>query len=137
MNRQLHFDQKFQNAKQSEKQFAQIFDNYLNYLEIQLYSFTEKQRKMNFFIRLKFALRAALTNFQNIFHRRENLITLAIKLKINIKRHNSVTTTFSDHSKSFKNVRRKFFKYKKKDDAQSVDEKFKHEKKKLKKKKTK
>ena len=34
MNRQLHFAQKFQNAKQSEKQIAQIFDNHLNYLKI-------------------------------------------------------------------------------------------------------
>ena len=68
---------------------------------------------MNFFIKLKFALKIALTNFQNIFDRKKNLITLAIKLKINIKRHDSVTTTFSDRSKNFKNVRRKFFKHKK------------------------
>ena len=63
MNNQLHFAQKFQNAKQSEKQSAQTFDNHLNYLTTQLHSFIEKQRKMNFFIRLKFALRTALTNF--------------------------------------------------------------------------
>ena len=137
MNRQLHFAQKFQNAKQNEKQIAQIFDNHLSYLKVQLHSFTEKQRRINFFIRLRFALRAALTNFQNIFDRRENLIILAIKLKINIKRHDNVITTFSDRSKSSKNVRRKFSKHKKKDDAQSADEKSKHENKKSKKKKTK
>ena len=114
MNRQLHFAQKFQNVKQSEKQTAQAFDNHLSYLKAQLHSFTEEQRRMNFFIRLKFALRAALTNFQNILDRRENLITLATKLKINIKRHDSVTTTFSDRSKNFKNARRKFSKHKKK-----------------------
>ena len=68
---------------------------------------------MNFFIKLKFALKAALTNIQNIFDKK-NLITLTIKLKINIKRHDSVTTTFNDRLKNFKNVRRKFFKYKKK-----------------------
>ena len=114
MNRQLHFAQKFQNVKQSEKQIAQIFDSHLSYLKAQLHSFTEKQRRMNFFIRLKFALKAALTNFQNIFDRKKNLIILTIKLKINIKRHDSVTTTFNDRSKNFKNVRRKFFKHKKK-----------------------
>ena len=114
MNRQLHFAQKFQNVRQSEKQIAQTFDNHLNYLKIQLHSFTKKQRRMNFFIRLKFALKTALTNFQNIFDRKKNLIILAIKLKINIKRHDSVTTTFNDRSKNFKNVRRKFSKHKKK-----------------------
>ena len=114
MNRQLHFAQKFQNVKPNEKQTAQIFDNHLSYLKFQLHSFTEKQRRMNFFIRLKFALKTAMTNFQNIFDKKENLIILAIKLKINIKRHNSVTTTFSDRLKNFKNVRRKFFKHKKK-----------------------
>ena len=98
-----------------------------------MHSFTEKQRRMNFFIRLKFALKAALTNFQNIFDRKKNLIILAIKLKINIKRHDSVTTTFSDRLKNFKNVCRKFFKHKK-NDAQFANEKFKHENKKSKKK---
>ena len=114
MNRQLHFAQKFQNVKQSEKQIAQIFDSHLSYLKIQLHSFTKKQRKMNFFIKLKFALRTALTNFQNILDKRKNLIILAIKLKINIKRHDSVTTTFNERLKNFKNARRKFFKHKKK-----------------------
>ena len=114
MNRQLHFAQEFQIVKQSKKQFAQIFDNYLNYFKIQLHLFTKKQRRMNFFIRLKFALRAVLTNFQKIFDKRENLITLTIKLKINIQRYDNVTTTFNDLFKNFKNVRRKFFDYKKK-----------------------
>ena len=55
-------------------------------------------------------------------------------MKINIKRHDSVTTTFSDRLKDFKNVRRKFSKHKNKIDVQSVNEKFKHEKKNQKKK---
>ena len=114
MNRQLHFAQKFQNVKQDEKQIAQIFNNHLSYLKAQLHSFTKKQRRIIFFIRLKFALRTALTNFQNIFDRKKNLIILAIKLKINIKCYDSVTTTFNDRSKNFKNARRKFFKHKKK-----------------------
>ena len=82
---------------------------------------------MNFFIKLRFALKTALTNFQNIFDKRKNLITLTTKLKINIKSHDSVITTFNDRSKKFKNVRRKFFKHKKENDAQFADEKFKHE----------
>ena len=100
-----------------------------------MHSFTKKQRRMNFFIRLKFALKTALTNFQNIFDRKKNLIILAIKLKINIKRDDSVTTMFSDRLKNFKNVLRKFFKHKKENDAQSANKKFKHENQKSKKKK--
>ena len=114
MNRQLHFAEEFQNAKQNEKQIAQIFDNHLSYLKTQLHSFAKKQRRMNFFIRLKFALKFALTTFQTISDRTKNLITLTIKLKINIKRHDDVITTSNDCLKSFKNVRRKFFKKKKK-----------------------
>ena len=86
----------------------------MNYLKVQLHLFTEKQREMNFFIRLRFALKAALTNFQNIFDKKENLITLTTKLKINIKRYDNVITTFNDRLNNFKNVRRKFFKHKKK-----------------------
>ena len=41
-------------------------------------------------------------------------MTITIKLKINIKRHDDVITTLNDRSKNFKNVCRKFFKYKKK-----------------------
>ena len=81
--------------------------------------FTKKQRKMSFFFRLKFALKAGLTNFQNNFDRKENLITLTIKLKINIKRHDDVNTTLNDRLKSFKNVCRKFFKKKKKFNLQT------------------
>ena len=69
---------------------------------------------MNFFIKLKFASKATLINVQNISDKRENLIILAIKLKINIKRHDDVITTLNDRSKTFRSVRRKFFKYKKK-----------------------
>ena len=80
---------------------------------------------MNFFIKLKFALKTALTNFQNILDKRKNLIILTIKLKINIKRHDNMTTTFNNRSKNFKNVRRKFSKHKKENDAQFANEKFK------------
>ena len=66
---------------------------------------------MNFFIGLKFALKAALTNFQNISNKRKNPITLSIRLKINIKRHDNVTTMFNNRFKNFKN-RRKFKKKK-------------------------
>ena len=41
-------------------------------------------------------------------------MTLMIRLKINIKRHDDVITTLSNRSKNFKNVRRKFFKHRKK-----------------------
>ena len=87
---------------------------------------------MNFFIRLKFALKTALTNFQNISNKRKNLITLAIRLKINIKRHDDVITTSSDRSKNFKNVRYKFFKHRKENEIQFVNEKFKRKNKKSK-----
>ena len=136
VNRQLLFAQEFQDARQGEKQTAQAFDSHLSYLEAQLHPFTEEQRRMNFFTRLRPALRAALTNFQNIPDRRENLVTLATRLETNIKRHDSVTTAPSDRPKGSKNARRKSSKYKKEDDAQSADEKPKHEDKKSKKKRT-
>ena len=69
---------------------------------------------MNFFNKLKIFLKTALTNFQSIFDKEENLMTLTIKLKINIKRHHDVITTSNDCLKNFKNVRRKFFKHKEK-----------------------
>ena len=89
---------------------------------------------MNFYIRLKFALKTASTNFQNISDKKKNLISLTIKLKINIKRHDDVITTSNDRLENFKNVRRKFFKKKKENKAQSANEKFKREKKNRKKK---
>ena len=72
---------------------------------------------MNFFIKLKSALQTAFTNFQNISDKEENLIILTIKLKINIKGHNNVIMTSNDRSKNFKNVRRKFFKNKNKNEV--------------------
>ena len=85
----------------------------MNYLKIQLHLFIEKQRRINFFIKSKFVLKTALTNFQNISEKK-TWMTLTIKLKINIKRYDDVTTTFNDCSKNFKHVRRKFFKHRKK-----------------------
>ena len=90
---------------------------------------------MNFFIRLKFALKATLTNLQNISNRKKNLIILTIRLKINIKDHDDVITTLNDCSKNFKNVCRKFFKHRKKNEVQSANDKFKRENKKSKKRK--
>ena len=56
-------------------------------------------------------------------------MTLTIRLKINIKRYNDVITTSNDRLKIFKNARRKFFKHRKKNETQSVNEKSKREKK--------
>ena len=84
----------------------------MNCLKIQLYSLIEKQHKMKSFIKLKFVLKTALTNFQNISNKKKNLITLTIRLSINIKRHNNVITTLNERLKNFKNVCLKFFKKK-------------------------
>ena len=100
----------------------------MNYLKAQLHAFTKKQRKIKLSIRLKFVLKAALTDFQSILDKRENLMTLTIKLKINIKRHDGVITTSNDCSKNFKNARRKSFKEKKKE-IHFTNKKFKCEKK--------
>ena len=67
-----------------------------------------------FFIKLKFVSKTALTNFRNISDKNENLIPLTITLKDNIKRHDEVITTSNDRLKKFKNVRRKFFENKNK-----------------------
>ena len=48
---------------------------------------------------------------------------------MSVKRHDDVTTMFSNRLKNFKHVRRKFFKHRKENKIQSASEKFKREKK--------
>ena len=78
----------------------------MNSLKTQLHLFTKKQRAMNFSIRLKFASKAALTDYYNISNKKKKLIILTIKLKINIKRHDDVITTSNNRLKNFKNNKR-------------------------------
>ena len=53
-------------------------------------------------------------------------MTLMIRLKINIKGHDDIITTFSDRLKNSKNVCRKFFKHTK-NEIPSANKNFKRE----------
>ncbi len=85
VNRHLHHAQLFSNAKQEEKQSMQAFDAFLNNLESQLTLYIEKQRIIHLFIKLRSELRAALTNYQNLFIIKKELLILTNRLKNNMK----------------------------------------------------
>ncbi len=102
VNRHLHHAQFFSNAKQKEKQSMQVFDAFLNNLESQLTSYIEKQRIIHLFIKLKSKLRAALTNYQNLFIIKKKLLILTNRLKNNMKKTIDAQTTFDSRSSSFK-----------------------------------
>jgi hypothetical protein len=102
VNRHLHHAQLFSNAKQEEKQSMQAFDVFLNNLESQLTSYSEKQRIIHLFIKLKSKLRAALTNYQNLFIIKKKLLILTNRLKNNMKKTIDAQTTFDSRSSNFK-----------------------------------
>ncbi len=72
VNRHFYHAQFFSNAKQKKKQSMQTFDAFLNSFESQLTLYIEKQRIIYLFIKLKSKLRAALTNYQNLFIIKKN-----------------------------------------------------------------
>ncbi len=102
VNRHFYHAQVFSNAKQEEKQSMQVFDAFLNNLENQLILYIEKQRIIHLFIKLKSKLRAALTNYQNLFIIKKKLLILTNRLKNNIKKTIDVQTTFDNRSSDFK-----------------------------------
>jgi hypothetical protein len=102
VNRHLHHAQFFSNAKQEKKQSMQAFDAFLNNLENQLTSYIEKQRIIHLFIKLKSKLRAALTNYQDLFIIKKKLLILTNRLKNNMKKTIDVQTTFDSRSSNFK-----------------------------------
>ncbi len=102
VNRHFHHAQFFSNAKQKKKQSMQVFDAFLNNLESQLISYIEKQRIIHLFIKLRSKLRAALTNYQNLFIIKEELLILTSRLKNNMKKTIDAQTTFDSRSFDFK-----------------------------------
>jgi hypothetical protein len=78
------------------------FDAFLNNLESQLISYIEKQRIIHLFIKLKSKLRAALTNYQNLFIIKKKLLILTNRLKNNMKKKIDVQTKFDNRSLNFK-----------------------------------
>ncbi len=102
VNRHFHHAQFFSNAKQKEKQSMQAFDAFLNNLESQLISYIEKQRIIHLFFKLKSKLRAALTNYQNLFIIKKKLLILTNRLKNNMKKTIDVQMTFDNRSSNFK-----------------------------------
>jgi hypothetical protein len=102
VNRHLHHAQFFSNAKKKKKQSMQAFDVFLNNLESQLTSYIEKQCIIHLFIKLKSKLRVALTNYQNLFIIKKELLILTNRLKNNMKKTIDVQTTFDNCSSNFK-----------------------------------
>jgi hypothetical protein len=98
INRHLHHAQLFSNAKQKKKQSMQAFNAFLNNLENQLTSYIEKQRITHLFIKLRSKLRAALTNYQNLFITKKELLISTSSLKNNMKKTIDVQTTFDSRS---------------------------------------
>lgn len=121
VNRQLNFAQQFADAKQGEKQTVQNFDTHLQYLEAQLPLFTEDQRRMNFFTKLRPILRAALTNYQNIPNDRESLVGLAARIELNMKTIDGAKTSTSDKGKGSKRSRKGEQKDNKEEDSKPKD----------------
>jgi hypothetical protein len=80
----------------------QVFDAFLNNLESQLTSYIEKQRIIHLFIKLKSKLRAALTNYQNLFIIKKKLLILTNRLKNNMKKTVDAQTTFDNRLFDFK-----------------------------------
>ncbi len=107
INRHFHHAQLFSNAKQEEKQSMQAFDAFLSNLESQLTLYIEKQRITHLFIKLRSKLRAALTNYQNLFIIKKELLILANRLKNNIKKTVDVQATFDSRSIDFKTSQHK------------------------------
>jgi hypothetical protein len=85
----------------------QVFDVFLNNLENQLISYIEKQRIIHLFIKLRSKLRAALTNYQNLFIIKKELLILTNRLKNNMKKTIDVQTTFDNRSINFKTSQHK------------------------------
>jgi hypothetical protein len=124
INRHLHHAQFFSNAKQEKKQSMQAFDAFLNNLESQLTSYIEKQRIIHLFIKLRSKLRAALKNYQNLLITKKQLLTLASRLKNNMKKTVDAQTTFDSRSTDFKTSQHKNReKEKKRDNKNSFNDK--------------
>jgi hypothetical protein len=80
----------------------QIFDAFLNNLENQLTSYIEKQRIIHLFIKFRSKLRAALTNYQNLFIIKKKLLILTNRLKNIMKKTIDAQTTFDNFLLNFK-----------------------------------
>ncbi len=116
INRHFHHAQFFSNAKQEKKQSMQAFDVFLNNLESQLTLYIEEQRIIHLFIKLRSKLRAALTNYQNLFIIKKELLILTNRLKNNMKKTIDAQTTFDNRSTDFKTSQHKNRERKKKRD---------------------
>jgi hypothetical protein len=104
----------------------QVFDAFLNNLESQLTSYIEKQRITHLFIKLWSKLRVALTNYQNLFIIKKELLILTNRLKNNMKKTVDAQTTFDSRSTNFKTSQNKNWKKnEKRDNKNSFDDKLK------------
>ena len=85
MNCQFYSVQLFNDAKQLKKQLIHALDAYFNSLKIQFLLYMKKQKRIYFFTKLKPSIKIILTNYQNLFSIKKNLLSLTARLKNNIK----------------------------------------------------
>jgi hypothetical protein len=104
----------------------QVFDAFLNSFKSQLTSYIEKQRIIHLFIKIRSKLRVALTNYQNLFIIKKELLILTNDLKNNMKKTIDAQMTFDSRSFDFKTSQHKNRKRnKKRDNKNSFNDKLK------------
>jgi hypothetical protein len=89
-----------QSKKKSNR--CKLLTLFLNNLKNQLTSYIEKQRIIYLFIKFRSKLRVALTNYQNLFIIKKELLILTNRLKNNMKKTIDAQTTFDNRSSDFK-----------------------------------
>ena len=109
INRHFLTAQTFADAMQRDKRSRTSFDAHLNSLKAHLFFYIEVQRIIHLFIKFRSKLRRILTNYQDLFIIKKDLLTLITRLKNNMKRTSTKTTaiTRSVSEKSFWNKNKK------------------------------
>jgi hypothetical protein len=84
VNRLLSDAQTLQDAYQRPNQTARAFDTFLSNIESRFTEqYTEEQRRMNYFTKLRPELRGALLNYQDLPATRQGIVELATRLENN------------------------------------------------------
>jgi hypothetical protein len=81
VNRSLSTTISYENARQGEQQSSQAFATELITIEEQMAPYTNEQRTRYLLVKLKPALRTSIISYYEVPKRREDLISLAIRLE--------------------------------------------------------
>ena len=100
MNRNLHYAQSFNDAKQRSHQFVNDFDVYLSSIEEYLFLFTKTQLISNYYTKLRSELRKMLRNYQNISNTRRDMIVLVARFERNNRIANVSTSQNNQERKN-------------------------------------